>query len=90
MSHDPGEEHVFPGRNYWTDLSKQSWSDPLGAREQWELLKKFLSPSKTLFERAALRTKKQEKQDTIKHTTHKTKRKEKPTKTLKIIEVHDM
>ena len=53
-------------------------------------VKKFLSPSKTLFERAALRTKKQEKQDTIKHTTHKTKRKEKPTKTLKIIEIHDM
>lgn len=90
MSHDPGEEHVFPGRNYWTDLSKQSWSDPTGGKGTMGVVKKFLSPSKTLFERAALRTKKQEKQNRIKHTTHKTKRKEKPTKTLKIIEIHDM
>ena len=56
--------------------------------------KKLLSLSKTLFKRLTLRTKKKKKkerkQNRIKHTTHTSKRKEKPTGTLKIIEIHDM
>ena len=48
MSHDPGDEHVFPGRNYWTDLSRQSWNDPTGGKGTIGAVKKFLSISKTL------------------------------------------
>ena len=43
MSHDPGEECIFPGRNYWTDLSKQSWNDPTEGKGTMGAVKKFLT-----------------------------------------------